>query len=111
VTDRELTLAKNEALFRGVNERVREVKGDLGDGDPESKIEFICECGRSDCVDHVTLTVAEYEAVRAKETHFLLKPGHEAVEVEDVVWAGDRYVVVEKHSGEGAVARETEPRA
>ncbi|HEX2045531.1 MAG TPA: hypothetical protein VHF23_07895 [Gaiellaceae bacterium] len=111
MTDRELRLAKNEALFRGVNERVREVKGELPDAGPASKIEFICECGRSDCVDHVTLTVAEYEQVRAEETHFVLKPGHEAPDVEDVVRTGDGYVVVEKHPGEGAVARETDPRS
>ena len=111
MTDREARLAKNEALFRGVNERVKDVKSDLGDAGPGDEIDFICECGRGDCVAEVRLTLAEYERVRANPTQFILKPGHETVLVERVVAAEDGYVVVEKHPEEAAVARETDPRA
>jgi hypothetical protein len=109
VTPREERLAKNEALFRGVNERVREVKGNAGD--PEERIRFVCECGRDACLEEVELTVAEYEAVRSVPTQFVVKPGHELTEVERVLNENDRYSVVEKHEEEAAVARQTDPRA
>jgi hypothetical protein len=108
VTPREARLARNETLFRGVNERVREVKGDPGD--LEERIRFVCECGREDCVDEVELTVAEYEAVRSVATQFVVKPGHELTEVERVLTENDRYSVVEKHEEEAVIARRTDPR-
>ncbi|MGH3113249.1 MAG: hypothetical protein ACRDOP_07265 [Gaiellaceae bacterium] len=111
MTEREARLAKNEALFRGVNERVKEVKGELGETGAEGKIDFICECGRGDCVAQVQLGLAEYEEVRASPARFFVKPGHETVLVERVVREGDGYFVVEKHAEEAAVARETDPRA
>jgi hypothetical protein len=109
MTGREARLAKNEALFRGVNERVREVKGELAESEGE-KIDFICECGRDDCVEQVRLTRVEYERVRARPTQFVLKPGHEVDDVESVVYEGDGYFVVEKHPEEAHLARETDPR-
>jgi hypothetical protein len=111
MTDREARLAKNEALFRGVNERVKEVKGELGAAGRGSKIDFICECGPGECVEQVQLTIAEYKRVRANGTHFIVKPGHETAEVERVVREAEGYTVVEKHEEEeAAVARRTDPR-
>ena len=111
MTEREARLAKNEALFRGVNERVKEVKGELREAGSEDKIDFVCECGRGECVAQVRLGLAEYEDVRADPARFILKPGHETVLVERVVREGDGYVVVEKDPEEATVARETDPRA
>jgi hypothetical protein len=110
VTDREERLAKNEALFRGVNERVRELKTELADEGSDTLIDFICECGRSDCVEQVQLTTSEYERVRAEPEHFVVKPGHEFLDVERVRSEGDRFVVVEKREEEAIIARETDPR-
>jgi hypothetical protein len=111
VTEREARLAKNEALFRGVNERVKEVKGELAEAGAEGKIDFICECGRGDCVAQVQLGLAEYEEVRANPARFFVEPGHETLLVERVVREEDGYYVVEKDPEEAAVARETDPRA
>lgn len=111
MTDREARLAKNEALFRGVNEKVKEVKGDLPGVEADTRIEFICECGRGDCVEQVALTRAEYERVRSSPTHFLLKPGHEIGDVERLVLRNERYVVVEKHEEEARIARAADPRS
>lgn len=110
MTEREERLAKNEALFRGVNERVRELKGELADESPDTQIDFICECGRSDCVEQVQLTISEYEGVRAEPEHFLVKPGHELDDVERVILENGRYAVVEKHVEEAVIAREMDPR-
>lgn len=109
MTSREARLAKNETLFRGVNERVREVRAD--EADSGEHIAFVCECGSETCVDEVELTVAEYEAVRAVSAQFVVKPGHEFPEVERLLMENDRYSVVEKHEEEAEIARQTDPRA
>jgi hypothetical protein len=41
--------------------------------------------------------VETYEAVRANPRRFVLRPGHEIVDAEDVVERSARFVVVEKH--------------
>jgi len=105
--------AKNEALFREVNESVAEVVMHfLGDGESQTEpIGFICECGRSDCVEPITMTLDEYEAIRAEPIHFAIAPAHEWLQIESVVERHSSYFVVEKRDEEAqAVARETDPR-
>jgi hypothetical protein len=101
-------MAKNEALFRQVNERIEEVNENLGAG---SYSDFLCECGDDDCTAPVSMTIAEYEEVRSEPTHFAIANGHEVVDVERVVEKNDRFSVVEKLAGEaGRIAVETDPR-
>jgi hypothetical protein len=108
VDSRQQRVAKNEALFRRVNERIEEINEALV-GDSES--DFLCECGSDDCTAPVNLTVSEYEEVRSNPTHFLIAHGHDVADVERVVRETDRYAVVEKFSGEaGRIAVETDPR-
>jgi hypothetical protein len=59
-------------------------------------LEFLCECGHVECVEHIELTREEYEEVRAEPTHFVLMPGHENGSVERVIAETKRFVVVEK---------------
>jgi hypothetical protein len=101
-------VAENEALFRQVNERIEEVNSNL---DSDGLSDFLCECGDDDCTTPISMTLAEYEEVRSVPTYFVIAPGHETVDVEDVVRSGHRYAVVEKHAGEAArIAVETDPR-
>jgi hypothetical protein len=109
VDSRQQRVAKNEALFRRVNERIEEINEALP-GDSES--DFLCECGNDDCTAPVSLTLSEYEEVRSDPTHFLIAHGHEAVDVETVVRETDRYAVVKKFAGEAErIAVETDPRS
>ena len=102
-------MAKNEALFRQVNERIEEVNESLGVDEPS---DFLCECGDEDCTAPVSLTLAEYEAVRKQPTHFVIMPGHNVIDVERVLHQNERFAIVEKFSGEAArIAVETDPRA
>jgi hypothetical protein len=67
----------NEALFREVNERIWETDASFaapGD-EPSRYLEFLCECGRLDCIEHIELTAPEYESVRAEPDQFALAPG------------------------------------
>jgi hypothetical protein len=101
--------AKNEALFRDVNERVKAI--DEAHGLPaDDDWEFLCECGDAQCVEHVRLTVAEYEEVRRSPVHFAVLPGHEKPEIERVVSETDTFIVVEKLPEEQPIARGRDPR-
>ena len=108
--DREQRIADNEALFRQVNERVKELNRafsvvlDRG--------EYLCECGTVACIERVSLTPEEYERVRAEPTQFVVVPGHIRPDVEAVVYAEEGYEVVRKYEAEAAErARETDPRS
>jgi hypothetical protein len=109
VADREGRIGRNEALFREVNERIERVTQALQVGSDDLRI--LCECGDPTCFEHLDIALSEYERVRGEPTLFLLRPGHEYLEVEEVVEEHDGYVVVRKRDGEAiAQARELDPR-
>jgi hypothetical protein len=95
----EKRLATNEALFRDVNERIREISDTFGQKD--ATYDFLCECSDPLCSERVVLTRAEYEHVRAESTRFVVAKGHAMPEIESVVEQAEDHVVVEK---EGAAA-------
>lgn len=107
---REDRLARNEALFRSVNERVRELATSPSSEELEP-VAFVCECGSAGCAATVELTIREYEHVRADPTHFVVVSGHASPEVEEVVERHGRYDVVRKHPDEAHIAIETDPRS
>lgn len=88
-------LAKNEALFREVNARIRELS-ERWELETPDLVAFVCECSRARCSDPVELTLDEYEQVRASPRHFFVVPGHEDAKADRVIGHHDRYVVVEK---------------
>jgi hypothetical protein len=89
-------LARNEALYRDVNERLKELGESFGV--IEDKGVFVCECGRAECAERISLTLQEYEQVRREPTHFVVKRGHEMLDV-DVIAQSDDFAVVEKRPG------------
>jgi len=107
--EREESIARNEALFREVNERIHDVPPE---GPVPEHSGFLCECGDAACTETVMLSLEEYESVRADPMTFAVLPTHVAPDVEDVVARIDeRFVVVRKHPEEAAIARETDPRS
>jgi hypothetical protein len=103
--------AQDQALWREVNERLR----DLNEAFEHSArfSEFLCECADRNCVEHVFMTLEEYERVRRVATRFLVLPGERHVfpEVERVVEEHDGYVVVEKFGEAGRMATKLDPRS
>jgi hypothetical protein len=92
---------KNERLFREVNERIREIGGRLArHGDDDEPISFMCECGSTDCVVRLDLTLGEYDHVRSDPTWFVVARGHELPELERVVERRPRHTIVEKPPAE-----------
>jgi hypothetical protein len=106
--DRQERLAKNESLFRTLNENINGLASGLGGREP---FEFICECSTSGCFERLSLTVEEYERVRQDGTHFLVADGHEDIEIEQVIGHRNGYVIVEKDGVAGLVAEDDDPRA
>ena len=106
---RQQRVAKNEALFRQVNERIEDVNESLGADEPA---DFLCECGDENCTAPVSVTLAEYEQVRSDPTHFVIAHGHDVIDVERVIGENERFAVVKKLSGEAErIAVETDPRS
>jgi hypothetical protein len=103
---REDRIARNETLFREVNERVQEVSPDSS----QERTDFLCECGDETCTESISLSRDEYERLRSDPLTFGVKPGHVIPDVEYIVEEGERFHVVRKHEEEGRIARATDPR-
>jgi hypothetical protein len=100
--DQQKRLAQNEAVFRDVNENIKDVVSDLPGRD--GTYEFVCECADSGCTMRITLTLAKYARIRSSPVRFVIAPGHEVAAVESVVEEHDGHAVVEKHGVAGAIA-------
>jgi hypothetical protein len=108
-TDRDTRGAKNQALFRAVNERVKELNHSftiVGD-------DWVCECANETCTERIRLSPTEYEALRAHGSRFAVAPAdaHFYPEIERVVTQTDRYWVVEKVQVAKAVTEQLDPRS
>jgi hypothetical protein len=106
-----LDAARDQALFREVNERLRDLNETFAELAREST--FVCECANRDCLKHISLTLAEYEEVRRIPTHFAVadEPGHVFPDVERVTRVAPTYIVVEKFGRAGIEAVKLDPRS
>lgn len=85
-------VARNEVLYRDVNDNIRKSAIDGRHEDAH----FICECGSSDCEERIALPMDAYRSIRKSELHFFVKPGHEIPRAEAVLERHPTYVVVRK---------------
>jgi hypothetical protein len=107
-SDQDVRIAKTEAFFRHVNERIAESAERFG----SEYAEFVCECDDQSCVERVEVKLADYDAVRENGTRFILLPGHENKRIERVVERRARYRIVEKVNRTVAtLVRRLNPRA
>jgi hypothetical protein len=107
VTEREERFSRNEVLFREVNERIEKIQSGQG---LEGHFDFLCECGDRNCIEQVSMTLAEYEGVRSDPTQFVVLPGHEIAAIESIVQKGDRFSVVRKQEEAAVIAEQHDPR-
>ena len=87
--------ARNEALWREVNDRIEEIDEGLRIL-PDDLLELHCECGNAECGARISITPAEYRDVRSQRDTFAVALGHEDEVIEHVVKRTDRYLVVDK---------------
>ena len=89
--------ARNEALFREVNEQIAGLGERTQVWSSAGGLALICECGvDGGCGERVEMTPAEYERVRTQDDRFALIPGHETPALERIVERTERYVIVDK---------------
>ncbi len=86
--------ARNEEVFRGVNERIEE--GAEQHQVSDSLRPFHCECGASACVETIEIPPARYAAMVRERYRFVVIPGHEEPRIERVVESEADFLVVEK---------------
>jgi hypothetical protein len=103
-------LARNEVMFRAINDRIRDLADRFGSMGQE-ELEFVCECADETCVERVPLTPSQYDDVRAIPARFVVVPGHEATPlVERVIFRAPNFVIVRKIGIAAEIARElTDP--
>jgi hypothetical protein len=101
-------IAKNEAVFREVNERIERTAQESKTAD---SFGFVCECGKEECLELIDLSIFQYERVRANPLWFCVVPGHEIESVEDVVERSADFNIVKKLGVGQDVARITDPRS
>jgi len=95
--DRFARQARNEALFREVNERIAQLGEHAQAWSPDGKVDFLCECGdEGGCGQRVDVPTEVYERVRSQDDRFIVRPGHETLEIEQAVEWTEDYVVVDK---------------
>jgi hypothetical protein len=109
VDAREERLARNEVLFREVNEQIRMAAE--GHGVDAHLYDFFCECSNTDCDFRLSLTLADYEQVRRHSDRFFVAHGHWLPEIEQVVERRDDYDVVAKEGHAARLADALDPRS
>ncbi|MGH2882508.1 MAG: hypothetical protein ACRDPA_07380 [Solirubrobacteraceae bacterium] len=99
--------ARNEAIFREINEGIRRGRWP---GEEHSITSFRCECASLGCSDMLALSFHDYEDIRKHPRRFLVATGHERLDVEVVVARQPNYLVVQKTGEAGQVAEAADPR-
>ena len=107
--EHERRAARNQSLFRDVNERVSDVN--KGHAVWVTLSDWICECADETCTDRIKLSLEQYERVREDPTRFVIAPGakHVAGDVERVVERHERYWVVSKLGEAASIAIDRDP--
>lgn len=97
--------ARNEALFREVNENIARLEE--RHGQTETQPVFLCECANPECTEQLPVDAEAYRRARAEPRWFLVLPGHEDAQIERIVERHSAYLIVEKTGAAGEVAEHT----
>jgi hypothetical protein len=96
--------ARNEALFREVNERIDDLAVLAPNRDELSQ--YVCECQNVSCAELIAMPQEDYRQVRRDPAEFVVAPGHERTELEEIVRRGEGWLVVRKLGAGADVADE-----
>ena len=82
-----------ESTFRTANRDIAAVARDLN---ADALVPFLCECSESACRAVVRMPWREYAAIHEHPRRYVVAPGHELLEVEQLLSELPAYNVVEK---------------
>jgi hypothetical protein len=97
--------ARNEALFREVNENIARLEDRHGTTATEAV--YVCECANAGCAEQIAIDPETYRRVRTDARLFFVRPGHEDSQLERIVERNNEYLIVEKTGEAGRVAEQT----
>jgi hypothetical protein len=86
-----------------MNEQVQRVQN----GWPTTAYDLICECGDVDCLRVLTLDRQTYDRIAREPLQFVVLPGHERPEFEEIVQRQSTFVVVRPRHLSAAAERGT----
>lgn len=98
--------ARNEALFREVNQNIALLEERHGTA--SSQPVFLCECADAGCTEQLSVDAETFRRVRKQPRHFLLRAGHDDPQLERVVETHPDFVIVEKTGEAGRVAEDAQ---
>lgn len=104
---REERAARNEAMFRAVNEEMCGLNKGFASITDEYAI--VCEYAGLSCTETLLIRPLDYFAIRGNPRQFMVVVGHVYPDVERVVAESDGYVVVEKTGAAAVVAEAVAP--
>jgi hypothetical protein len=85
--------ARNEEVFRSVNERIEEGAERHG---VSTQLPFHCECARATCFETIEIPPGRYAAIMQERYRLVVMPGHEQSAIERTVENEPEFLVVEK---------------
>jgi hypothetical protein len=105
--------AKNEAIFRENNERIKRRAEVVlpEENKPNFEIGFVCECSDETCHQTVRLTLEQFDRWSKNRKHFILRPDHHQSDIERIVGTEAGFVVAEKFQPPPPASGELEPTA
>jgi|RhiMetdeSRZDD1v2_1073273.scaffolds.fasta_scaffold3244220_1 hypothetical protein len=106
--EREIRAARNQAIFRAINEQIRAVNEAFGA--LTNTFSIACECYDARCIEMVEIEPATYEQTRAHPHRFVVRPGHVLGDIEHTVVETDEYAIVQKVDTAAEVAEALDPR-
>ena len=90
--EREVRAARNQAIFRSVNEKIVEINKGLGNF---ATLEIACECADTGCAKLLHINADAYASVRRSPRTFAVLAEHVYPDVERVVSRKNGYAIVE----------------
>jgi hypothetical protein len=94
--DREVRAARNQALFRAVNEKLRDINEPFAE--VTGTFAVACECSRLDCVEVIEIPAEVYREVRRSPRTFVVLPEHAESSIERATGGDETYSVVEVYA-------------
>ena len=102
---REIRAARNQAMFRLVNEKIRELNDAFAV--LTETVSIACECADGTCIRMIETPPAVYDEVRANPRQFVVAVGHAEPDSERIISESDQYTVVESNRPAAESAEES----
>jgi hypothetical protein len=89
-------VARVQLLYREVNERIQAVGTGAFGLPSDEPLNVVCECLDASCADRITVSARELEQARSSPARFIVLPGHEDVDYEEVLARHAGFLIVAK---------------